>query len=357
MNNSDKIYGTILGHALGDALGAPHEFYPYGFYTGKLKTPITRYSRYFGKQISSVGQITDDTEMAFILMSVLSSGYTKEKAVIEYMHWANNRPLAGNSPFMGKNTRSLFVIGKSSIPKMSLYESRFKKTFPNEKKKEDARSNGSMMRFYPLAFVEPSDLSKIDNDITNPSKVTFECVDSYLTAIRMAIAGETKENIKSKIKSLLTHKETKEAFEKACNNTFVDVTVMRGYVVHAFYCAFWGLFNFDDYKSAIDAIICLGPKENEKAKIFIKHRNENLKKGEVKLGDTDTNAAIAGALLGSFYGLKKIKENEITKQNLKILLHCDPNKGDIKRPEKYILSTKNLKKLASFFIGLHKNEK
>ena len=43
--NKDKVLGIILGHSLGDALGAPIEFYPYSHYTGILNNPIIRYSR------------------------------------------------------------------------------------------------------------------------------------------------------------------------------------------------------------------------------------------------------------------------------------------------------------------------
>ena len=88
--SEDKRNGAILGHALGDALGAPCEFYPFALYTGVLNTSIVRFSRAYGRQVCPVGQITDDTEMALVLMETLNSGYTKEKAVVNYMLWANN---------------------------------------------------------------------------------------------------------------------------------------------------------------------------------------------------------------------------------------------------------------------------
>ena len=127
----DKRFGAIIGHALGDALGAPVEFYPYAHYTGVLDTPIVRYTRAYGKQISSVGQITDDAEMALVLMETLNSGYTKEKAVVNYMLWANNNydGCKGNMPFMGKNTRNLLIAPK---PTYKLYNNRFNKYYPDE---------------------------------------------------------------------------------------------------------------------------------------------------------------------------------------------------------------------------------
>ena len=47
----DKIIGVILGHATGDALGAPIEFYPYTHYTGELNGCIERFrERTVGKK-------------------------------------------------------------------------------------------------------------------------------------------------------------------------------------------------------------------------------------------------------------------------------------------------------------------
>ena len=111
------------------------------------------------------------------------------------------------------------------------------------------------------------------------------------------------------------------------------------HVVHAFYCAFWGLFQFEDYKTAIDAIILLSPEEGVPAKIY---KPGKWKKSQVRVGDTDTNAAIAGALLGAFYGLSTIRSNPITNSNIQTLLQCDSRDGDIIRPEKYSLSNLNI---------------
>ena len=151
--NRDKIYGIILGHALGDALGSPVEFYPYAHYTGILDTPIIKYNRYYGKQVSDIGQISDDTELAITLIKTIMNGYTKEKAVINYMLWANNNyeKCKGKAPFMGNNTRNLFVAPKTNY---KLYENRFNKYYNDPIIMEKSQSNGALMRAYGHIFSE-----------------------------------------------------------------------------------------------------------------------------------------------------------------------------------------------------------
>ena len=338
----DKIKGMILGHALGDALGGPVEFPPFPHYTGILKDPIQRYTRNYGTQKSSVGQITDDTEMTIALIRTIEKGYNKENAIIEYMNWANNKyddSIPGNSPFMGDNTRKLFIIGTKSKPSIKLYNTRFDKRFVDDETKENAKSNGPLMRAYPLAFCTSSQIRE-DVFITNPSEFVLNVVELYIIAIRLSLKGLNKDIIKKTVIKYIKYDEIKVAFKQACSNTFRNVTNKRGYILHAFYCAFWGLFQFDDYKTAIDSVITLGHIENEKAKIAIPGKWKNK---DIILGDTDTNAAITGALLGAYYGLKKISSNEITKNNIETLLECNPNDGDIKRPSRYFMNSDNYK--------------
>ena len=339
-SRNDKRFGAIIGHALGDALGAPVEFYPYAHYSGVLDSPIVRYTRAYGKQVSSVGQITDDAEMALVLMETLNSGYTKEKAVVNYMLWANNNydGCKGNMPFMGKNTRNLFIAPK---PTYKLYNNRFNKHYSDEITKENSQSNGALMRAYPLAFVDDLDpeIIRTDVGITNPSELVQAAVFAYITAIKMALSGNSKEEIKDVVRNIQMDEPLSIAFEQACNGEFRDVTHCRGHIVHAFYCAFWGLFQFGNYKSAIDAIISLSPEEGVPAKIC---EPGKWKKKEVRVGDTDTNAAIAGALLGAFYGLGEIRSDPVTNINVEILLNCDSRKGDIVRPKKYSMASINL---------------
>jgi ADP-ribosyl-[dinitrogen reductase] hydrolase len=331
--DKDKILGIILGHALGDALGAPVEFYPYSYYTGILNNPIIRYSRNYGKQISEIGQVTDDTEMALILLKTLENGYTVKKAVENYMIWANNKFVncKGNVPFMGKNTRKLFIAPK---PKYNLYLNRFNKIYIDEYTKENAQSNGCLMRAYPLAFYDDIDIIKQDVYITNPSKLSYNAVFVYVMAIKLALNGSSKKEIKEKIKNLIEEKELLNIFNKALNNEYINVTKNRGHIINSFYCAFLGLFQFTNYKEAIDKIICLGPEKDIPAKIFYSGK---YKKSEILVGDTDTNAAITGALLGAYYGLKTLENNEIIKKNIEIMLNCDSTKGDIIRPIEYTL--------------------
>ena len=51
------------------------------------------------------------------------------------------------------------------------------------------------------------------------------------------------------------------------------------------YCSYWNLLNFDTYQDEIDNIIIHSVKWSDELNEYI-------------TGDTDTNAAIAGSLLG-----------------------------------------------------------
>jgi ADP-ribosyl-[dinitrogen reductase] hydrolase len=339
-----KIQGAMLGHALGDALGAPHEFRPYGEYSGHLESPIIRLTQWQGKQVTAVGQVTDDTEMAMALLWSMENGFSEDRTVKEYMHWANSK-----IPFMGKNTKVLFY----GVKTVQGYRKRYAKQFPDEASRERNQSNGVLMRGYVLAFVQP-DISNLDASLTNPSRVAVEAVEVYTTAIRMALMGASKQEIMDSASAMITSDVLRTAFDQARNNQFRNVTKDRGWVTHAFYCTFWGFVNFDDYGSAIHAIICLSPKEGETAKICERPGVPTYPKNQDSLGDTDTNAAIAGALLGAYYGIMGMCADPVTAANMQVLIRADPNSGSIPRPDRYTMNWNNFLKLSGIAYNLFK---
>jgi ADP-ribosylglycohydrolase len=101
----DRYLGMVVGHCLGDALGSPHEFVSKE-YSGKLEIPIQHHSRFQGLRTSTIGQVSDDTEMTITLLNRLVSdrGYNGNNVVLSYMKWANSK-----CPFLGRNTRDLFL--------------------------------------------------------------------------------------------------------------------------------------------------------------------------------------------------------------------------------------------------------
>ena len=58
--------------------------------------------------------------------------------------------------------------------------------------------------------------------------------------------------------------------------------------------------------------------------------------GSNRGSDTDTNACIAGALLGAILGFEQLNVEPLTIQNIEILLKSNINAGPTPRPEYYI---------------------
>lgn len=335
MNKSiiyEKIFGMVFGHALGDALGAPSEFPIIQNYSGKLEFKIIRASKPFFKIPEKklvVGQITDDTEMAMVLVNILNNGYTKENAVLEYMEWANS-----NIPFLGKNTKNLF----KGVKTYNGYVNRYKKFSDSNN-----QSNGPLMRSYPLV-VNPKYI-KDDVYLTNPNKLCYEMVKIYIEAIQDAIDNKSKEIILQNASKKAKYSETIQVFDQIKHNKKRDISgKSKGWIAHAFFCAFYALINSKDYKSGIDSIMFLDDFFNPN---ILKKRNKNSRGNT----DTDTNCAIAGSLLGAYYGFINMCKDETTKQNLRILIRANPNNGDVQRPLKY--HNKNLYSTARKLFKLY----
>jgi len=313
----EKIHSMILGGALGDALGAPHEFKNQKKdYNGTLTKKIVLMNRWMGARTSALGQTTDDTEMTLCLWrSILENGYyDTDYTLTQYLEWANTP----GTWAMGRNTRALF----HGIKTKKGYDKRYDQICKPEH--ASSQSNGSLMRCSPIALLglfQPNEwrhASEQDCSLSNPNDMNKTVNRIYIKALISALKGKSKAFIYRTLSNMARRSGIVELIERiklAKNGTPLTIKVelgkqeTKGWCLTALTAALWGLFQFKDYKSAIDSII----KSN---------------------GDTDTNASIAGCLLGAFYG-KIIFDNPTTKSNIETLLKCDTQTGDLKRPRQY----------------------
>ena len=290
--------GMFLGGFLGDALGAPYEFKisrPLSDYRGLLEYETKVPRQYHEPLVYPVGAITDDSQMTIHLMRsiVKTGGYDRNDVILSYLDFANS------TSQLGKNTRLIL----KGIKTLRGYESRKGKIDPNNE------SNGPLMRASPLSIFNDSNIWISDVSITNTSQTNYIVNIIYLYAIRYALLGKSKEEIRDLVTSLANQYQNYNiitAVNEAINGIKRNVDVRtnkrsnKGWVVHAFYAAIYALLHFNDYKTAIDEIILLG-------------------------GDTDTNAKIAGDLLGAYYGYAKIYVNDVMRYNLQILFANNQN--------------------------------
>lgn len=296
---NDKIKGLLVFAGLGDALGSYTEMRTQtAVYNGELQK-----ARFFNRynpdpKYTQLGQITDDTELMLILAQhlVKYGKYVKEPMVMNYLQWANHKTTWA----MGRNTRDLF----KGVKTYNGYKKRRLKATENH------QSNGALMRSAILALL-PENNALEDCKITNPNFVCINVNKIYLHMIRMAFNNKDKTiiiNETLEIVKQIDHPDITKAFSDGVKNNQRDITFNKGWVVHGLYCAVYSLVNFTDYKSAIDSIINMG-------------------------GDTDTNACIAGALLGAYYGFNQLYK--LNKKQVDIVVACDTSLGDYHRPDEY----------------------
>jgi ADP-ribosylglycohydrolase len=297
----DKIQGMFIGAFLGDALGAPHEFRVNANvpYTGILEHQAFHVSRYQGTRKLAVGQCTDDTEMTLTLLRALirDQSYNRENVLKDYITWANS-----GGWMLGKNTRYLF----KGIKTIKGYNNRMAKI-------ESSQSNGSLMRASPLALLDTNEPVIEDCNLTNPNKINLDCNLIYVTALRLALQGTFAQQIYNTIKPLATTSEVQDLFKQIDEKIPRDISQNKGWCLHSLWCALTVMITFTDYEDAMRWVI-----------------------QDHKGSDTDTNACISGALLGTMIGFEGLRSKSITRDNIDILLNVNIEHSPTIRPLYYV---------------------
>lgn len=287
---NDKIRGMLWGVVLGDVLGAPFESYQHGLplseYSGRLDDKPEEKRRH---------KVTDDTQMTLILARSLiaNNGFDKDEIIKAYQYWANTqKPL-----YAGRNLRALF----KGVHTLAGYRSRATKTFGSQDKAglypASSQSNGALMRVSSaVCFGLGAAIS--DTMLTNPNII---CITATKVYIRLLKALLLKKDIPTKVRRLIKRygeiiaitEALSDALDENKHREGVD-SRDKGWVAHALYVAVYCLLWTNSFTEGINTAILFG-------------------------GDTDTNGAIAGALLGAKYGYSAIVADKTQKRNVRII--------------------------------------
>ena len=134
----DRQKGSLLGLAIGDAMGAPVEFMKRGTFE-----PVTEY-RSGGKFRLKAGEWTDDTAMALCLAKSLleSKGFDPIDQMDKYTAWMYEGYMSCTGKSIG--------LGKTCQRSLIRY-SRTKQAY-TDIKHEKFSGNGSLMRLAPVCI-------------------------------------------------------------------------------------------------------------------------------------------------------------------------------------------------------------
>jgi len=285
-----RAQGCLLGQLAGDSLGSLVEF--------KQPEEIRRLYPQGVRDLADggvwgtlAGQPTDDSEMALALarMLVERGCYIPDAAMKAYTGWKQS------GPFDCGMTIASALCGQPDPV---------------------SQSNGALMRVSPLgifgarhALADVAQWAAQDAALTHPHIICRQANALYSVAIAHAIrTGPTPLELYEKIVSLAESMNVEQALlatiQDAADHRPHDFCTQQGWVLIAFQNALWQLLYAPNLEEGVVDTVMRG-------------------------GDTDTTAAVCGALLGAVYGLDAIPDRWV-----KAIVNCRPQAGmpGVRRP-------------------------
>jgi len=304
--------GAMLGTFAGDAAGGTLEFLGRKPREKEVNRAISMPGGGFWKL--APGQITDDGELTLSLTrGLLSSAQdTLCSIATQYAHWFRSKPFdLGNTIQGAWNFCAELDTGQMENGHFIV------KTMQRQAKKKNlpSKANGSLMRCVPLGIWghrlpehQLVELAFADSRLSHPNPTVCACVACYVIAIASLVrepgnAYAAFERAKSWAKSH-ANGEVNLWLLHAENDMETAYHPDAGFIKIAFIHAFRHLQNKSPYMAAL---------------------YETLQGG----GDTDTNAAIVGGLVGAFQGVDGLPGEMVKK-----VLQCDTQEG-CERPKEY----------------------
>ena len=306
----ERARGCWLGQLAGDALGSMVEF--------RSSNEIAR--QYPGglREIGPSpvwdtipGQPTDDSEMALALArSIVSHDYDEEAAARAYGKWRLSAPFD-----IGNTTRQATdAIAAAMSAGESASEAARKAAYSH------SEANGALMRQSPLgiwgSWLEPETLDRYvraDTTLTHPNQVCQDASAAFVVALAAAIRdwldGRGAYGVALEWDRTHGSSPTVTGALEAAADRPPDYQPSEGHVLIALQNAFYQALHAPTLEEGVVATVMGG-------------------------GDTDTNAAVAGALLGAIHGADAVPE-----QWREAVLNCRPEEGKLgvsrPRPEEY----------------------
>jgi ADP-ribosylglycohydrolase len=282
MHKRWPIRTALLGFALADALGVPYEF------TDREdmdNTPATGISG-FGTYHQPPGTWSDDTSMALCVMENLLEGGDDASLAEKFLRWYGEGYLTAHG--------DVFDIGFQTGTVLSELD-RHGYQRRTDGFNSQAAGNGALMRVFPYAFLpefhHAFPLMLHDIRITHPSSISTECCLFFVRLLRSLVEGYSKEKAWQDAIDFMQKREGFHTWDhdysattylnRLRNPGFVQLNRVdiksSGFVVHTLEAAVWSFMNSTTYADAVLLAVNLGD-------------------------DTDTVAAVCGALASVFYG-------------------------------------------------------
>lgn len=270
----DRAIGCLLGQVAGDSLGSLVEFrssqsicrdYPNG----------VRDLADGGTWNTIAGQPTDDSELALDLARTLTTlpSWSAEAVAAAYAGWYASRPFD-----VGGTTRQALSPAAASKGDKS--------GAARAAANRDSQANGALMRCAPIGVWsrdagEAAAAARDDAALTHPHPICQAASAAYVAAIATAIGGGDRDTMLAAAEAAMPEADAapvRDALARARRGEGpVDFSRQEGWVLLAFQNAFRHLAAGTSLEDAIIATVGAG-------------------------GDTDTNGAICGALLGAAQG-------------------------------------------------------
>lgn len=291
----DRGVGCLLGQAIGDSLGSLVEF--------RSRRDIARHHPDGVRDLADggtwntiAGQPTDDTELALDLARTLAGApdWSADAVARAYAGWYASKPFD-----IGGTTRQAMsaVVAGEAAPAAAMRRAASR----------SSQSNGALMRCAPIGIwardaAEAARVAREDAALSHPHPVCAGASAAHAAAIFVAISGGDVAAMVAAADAALASDPRERPLRAALaaartGNWPSDYETQMGWVLIAFQNAFAHLVRATPLERALVETVGQG-------------------------GDTDTNAAICGALLGAAQGRRAIPARWTS-----VLLACRAHDG------------------------------
>lgn len=282
----DKFRSALWGFIVGDALGVPFEFCTREEMQQNAATGIVGY----GTHGQPPGTWSDDTSMMLCVMENIFEGKKSANLAKLFVKWYDEgyHTAHGEVFDIGITTREAIEnikagVHLSEVGSMDDYSA----------------GNGSLMRSVPYAFVEDISQSILRSNfegfLTHRLSICSTSTFLFIKNLRYLAEGLSKEEALQRAGGYLRHgwritdvelsedfvKNFRRLFSKDFHKLPENEIKSGGYVIHSLEAAIWSFMNSSTYEETVLKAVNLG-------------------------GDTDTIAALSGALAGAYYGIEQI---------------------------------------------------